>query len=128
MTQLETLMVPIDTVEIRRASKDWRPVSGVRNLSPIAIRKGKAGTYIVVDGHRRLSAAKLAGEKGVPITISRSKNPKLASLLANLHREDLNEMETAESVKELAAELKLTTNKAIGDEVGFSPSTPTPTS
>jgi ParB family chromosome partitioning protein len=129
MTQLRTPMLAIDKIEIEEGfnvrkkmdkAKLERMAGSIEKhelVQPIAVRKGKGGKYIVVDGHRRVAAATLAGEKEVPITISGAKNPKLAALLANMHREDLNDIETAEAIKELAAEEGWKTNTEIADEL-----------
>lgn len=134
MSQLTTPMLSIDDIEIeegfnprKKMDKDKleRMAASIQRhelVQPISVRKGRDGKYIVVDGHRRFAAAKLAGEKKVPVVLFKGKSRKAASLIANLHREDLNDIETAEAVVEVAEDLKLTTNKEVGEEVGFSAS------
>jgi ParB/RepB/Spo0J family partition protein len=134
MGQLTTPMLDIGSIEIEEGfnvrkqmdkEKLERMAGSIQHhelVQPISVCKGKAGKYVVVDGHRRFAAAKLAGEKKVPVVVFKGKSRKAASLIANLHREDLNDIEVAEGLKELAAEEKLKTNKEIADEVDFSAS------
>lgn len=132
MTQPKTPMLPIGKIEIEEGfnvrkttdkGKLERMAGSIEKhelVQPIAVRKGKNGKYVVVDGHRRFAAATLAGEKEVPIIINRAQNPKVAALIANQHREDLNDIETAEAIREIAAEEGLKTKAEIGAEVDMS--------
>lgn len=134
MGQLTTPMLDIDSIEIEEGfnvrkemdtEKLERMAGSIQQhelVQPISVCKGKAGKYVVVDGHRRFAAAKLAGEKKVPVVVFKGKSRKAASLIANLHREDLNDIEVAEGLKELAAEMKLRTKNEIAEVVDISPS------
>jgi ParB family transcriptional regulator, chromosome partitioning protein len=76
----------------------------------------------VIAGHRRLEAAKLAGIKKVPVHVRENGNARAAALSENLHREDLDPIDTARGLVELAAELNLTTNKKIAEALDVSDS------
>jgi ParB/RepB/Spo0J family partition protein len=91
-------------------------------VQPLTVRPIDGGRFAVVAGHRRLEAAKLAGIKKVPVHVRKSGNARAAALAENLHREDLDPIDTARGLAELAAELELTTNKKIAEELDVSDS------
>ncbi|HET7416192.1 MAG TPA: ParB/RepB/Spo0J family partition protein [Solirubrobacterales bacterium] len=134
MGQLITPMLDIDSIEIEEGfnvrkrtdkKKLERMAGSIQQhelVQPISVSRGKGGKYIVVDGHRRFAAAKLAGKKEVPVVVFNGKSRKAASLIANLHREDLNDIEIAEGLRDLAAEESLKTKAEIADKVDFSAS------
>ncbi|MFE0738658.1 ParB/RepB/Spo0J family partition protein [Streptomyces sp. NPDC058855] len=62
--------------------------------------------YIVVDGHRRLEAARLAGEPTIRVSVNNALVATDASLLeaafvANVHRDDMNPLEQAYALQKL---------------------------
>jgi len=84
-------------------------------INPITVRPyGKK--YIIIAGERRFLAAKLAGLKTVPALIRKvSKNDvMLISLIENLQREDLNNIDRAEGIKALKVSLSLPWTEVAG--------------
>ncbi len=77
-------------------------------LSPIIIRpKGKK--YEIIAGERRYKAAEQAGLKEVPAIIKKAsdRDSKIISLIENIQREDLNDIDRATALSELKGSLKL---------------------
>jgi ParB family transcriptional regulator, chromosome partitioning protein len=91
-------------------------------VQPLKVRPLEGGRFALIAGHRRLEAAKLAGIKKVPIDVRQNGTPRTVALTENLHREDLDAIDTARGLKELAAELNLSTNKKIAEELDLSES------
>jgi ParB/RepB/Spo0J family partition protein len=89
-------------------------------VQPLSVRPIDGGKFALLAGERRLRAAQLKGIKELPGHLNTKGNPRTVSFVENIHREKLNKVEEAEGLAELANELKLTTNKAIADEVGMS--------
>jgi len=77
-------------------------------INPITVRR-YGEKFVIVAGERRFLAAKLAGLKTVPAIIKKvSKNDvMLISLVENLQREDLNNIDRAEGIKALKVNLGL---------------------
>jgi ParB family chromosome partitioning protein len=72
-------------------------------IQPIAVEPhpARAGHWLVIAGHRRLEAAKLAGLDVVPITLRQPEDGTLPAelmLIENLHREGLNPIDKAEAM------------------------------
>ncbi|MFJ7069794.1 ParB/RepB/Spo0J family partition protein [Streptomyces sp. NPDC101115] len=78
----------------------------------LAERADRAGdldegaSYVVVDGHRRLEAARLAGATTIRVTVNNDLVATDESLLeaafvANVHRDDMNPIEQAHALKKL---------------------------
>jgi len=89
-------------------------------INPIMVRPcGKK--YVIVTGERRYRAAKKAGLKEIPAIIRRvsKKDVVLISLIENIHREDLNDMDKASSLRDLKVNLGLPWT-AIGKKLGLS--------
>ena len=82
------------------------------------------GRYMVVIGHRRLAAAKLAGISEVPCVISdMSYEDQLATMVTeNLQRTDLTPVEQAQGLRQLSMELGLGAAQ-IAEKTGISEST-----
>lgn len=62
--------------------------------------------YIVIDGHRRLEAARLAGARTVRVSVdnalvSTDESLLEAAFVANVHRDDMNPLEQAHALKTL---------------------------
>jgi ParB/RepB/Spo0J family partition protein len=74
-------------------------------IQPIVVRRNDAGQLVVVDGERRLRAAKLAGLKQVPVTTRDGtlddREIRQQQFIANVHRADLNDDEKAEALDQL---------------------------
>lgn len=89
-------------------------------IQPIIVRTLKNG-YEIVAGERRWRAAKNTNIKEIPCIIKDLDNEKLLelSLIENLQREDLNEIEEAIAYKRLNEEFNMTQDK-IGKIVGKS--------
>ena len=60
------------------------------------------GHFVLIDGERRLRAAKKAGVKEVPVLVRDDENALAAALVANVQREDLNPIEEAEALRRLS--------------------------
>ena len=132
MTQLVTPTLAIDEIEIREGSNPRTTIDqgGLEQLAaniernevlqPILVSETEPGKYVLIAGERRLLAAKLAGRDRVPITLSRCSNPSAAALAENLHREEMNPIDTARGIKSLKEEMGLKTDKAVAEEIGFS--------
>lgn len=89
-------------------------------IQPLLVKPGKDGRVTVIAGHRRLEAAKLAGIERVPVTYYEGDRDRQASLVENLHREDLDPIDAARGLKAIAEEFELTTNKQIAEQVQMS--------
>ena len=89
-------------------------------INPIMVRSyGKR--YVIIAGERRYLAAREAGLKRVPALIRKvsKKDVMLISLIENIHREDLNDIDKASALRELKVNLGLPW-KAIGKKLGLS--------
>lgn len=70
-------------------------------IQAITVEEAEEGNYILHDGERRLRAAKMAGLKEIPATVtpalngSGSKDRLVRALVANVQRADLNPIEEA---------------------------------
>jgi ParB family transcriptional regulator, chromosome partitioning protein len=89
-------------------------------IQPLLVKAGTDGRATVIAGHRRLAAAKLAGIERVPVTYYEGDRERPASLVENLHREDLDPIDAARGLKAIAEEFNLTTNKDIAAQVNMS--------
>lgn len=89
-------------------------------IQPIIVRKFKKG-YEIVAGERRWRAAKNTDLKEIPCIIKDLDDERLMelSLIENLQREDLNEIEEALAYKKLNEQFSMTQDK-IGKIVGKS--------
>lgn len=89
-------------------------------IAPILVKASGDGRATVIAGHRRLAAAKLAGLAEVPVTYYEGERDRPASLVENLHREDLDPIDAARGLRAIAEEFALTTNKEIAAQVNMS--------
>jgi len=131
MSDLTTPRVSISKIDVEkgfnaRSRMDEKELDGLAAslgtagvVQPLSVRPGKGDRFILVAGHRRFAAAQRAGLKEVPIIVSEG-NAHLSSLVENLHREELDPIDTALGLRTVAGELNLTTNKAIAEKVGKS--------
>lgn len=89
-------------------------------LQPIVARRSAAGHLVVVAGHRRLAAAKLAGWTRVQVIVRRDMRPDdvlAAMLVENSHRKDLDPIEEARGYARLKAQLG-TNDAGVARRVG----------
>lgn len=98
--------------ELARSIKE----SGV--LQPI-IAVPEGDFYRIIIGERRWRAAQLIGLKKIPVLIRTMPREKQleASLIENLHREDLNPLEIAQAYQKLIQELAYT-QEELAEKVG----------
>ena len=87
-------------------------------VQPILVRHQGNG-YIIIAGERRWRAARMAGLKRVPVIIREVDDISIAqlSLIENIQREDLNDIEEAMAYEQLMAHYGLTQedlSKAVG--------------
>ncbi len=91
-------------------------------LQPLTIRRTPAG-YQLISGERRLRAAKLAGLSTVPCIVAAvdEEQSSLLALVENLQRRDLDFLEEALALSQLAASYRLT-QEEIAKKLGKSQS------
>jgi ParB family chromosome partitioning protein len=93
-------------------------------LQPLVASDKGGGVYELIAGERRLRASKLAGLRSVPVIVrSYDEQQKMElALIENLHRVELNPIDTATAYQKLAAEFNLTLDQ-IGERMGKAKST-----
>lgn len=80
-------------------------------LQPILVRKLAPDSYEIINGERRYRAAKMADLKTMPVYVRNEHNSgeiTILALIENLHRDDLNPIETALSFQRLIDEFHFT--------------------
>jgi ParB family chromosome partitioning protein len=87
-------------------------------VQPLVVRETNKG-YELIAGERRLRAAKIAGLKKVPISITEASNTKSLeiAILENVQREDLDAIEVARGYQRLKEEFKYTQD-ALSKSIG----------
>jgi ParB family chromosome partitioning protein len=87
-------------------------------IQPLVVRETTKG-YELIAGERRLRAAKIAGLKKVPITITKASNTKSLeiAILENVQREDLDAIEVAKGYQRLKEEFSYT-QEALSKSIG----------
>lgn len=91
-------------------------------IQAITVEDGGESYYVVVDGERRLRAAKMAGLTQINADVRRShpmRERLVDALVANIQRADLNPIEEAQAMLRLKSELKWADLK-IARELGVS--------
>jgi ParB family chromosome partitioning protein len=115
------IQAPVDTI----STNPYQPRSEVKDkdiksladsvkekgvLTPLLVREIEPGRFELIAGERRLRAARAAGLASVPVVV-RDASPvdrlELA-LIENIHRQDLNPIEEAESFRRLTEEFERT--------------------
>jgi len=91
-------------------------------LQPIVVRPviGQKSKYEIIAGERRWRACKKIGWNEIPAIVMNAtdQNAGIWALIENVHRADLNAMDRAASLKQLASEFKLT-HEALAEQVGL---------
>jgi len=87
-------------------------------IQPLVVRETTKG-YELIAGERRLRAAKIAGLKKVPISITKASNTKSLeiAILENVQREDLDAIEVAKGYQRLKEEFNYT-QEALSKSIG----------
>jgi len=73
-------------------------------IQPVIVEDPGDGTYVIVDGERRVRAARIAGLAEVPVILRQYSSDEKrveVSLTANIQRSDLNPIEEAAAYKQL---------------------------
>ena len=90
-------------------------------LNPPLVQKQDKNTYLLMSGQRRLSAMKRLGAKKIPVHLLTKKtefdleNAKAASVIENIHRNDMNHKDIAEACKFLTEQIgKSAAAKSMG--------------
>ena len=127
------LQVPVVAIRpnARQPRKDFDPASiselanSIRSaglLQPIVVRPivGEKSVYELIAGERRLRACKQLGWSEIPAIVMNAtdQDAGIWALIENVHRSDLNTMDRALSLKQLASEFRLT-HEALADQVGL---------
>lgn len=91
-------------------------------LQPVVVRPvlGSKDQFELIAGERRLRACKSLGWQRIPaiLTQATDQDAGVWALIENVHRSDLNPMDRALSMKQLAAEFRLT-HEALAEQVGL---------
>ena len=108
--------VKVEEIEVRGNIREDFEEKGIRELAdsikaygiivPLVLRKA-GGKFYLVDGERRLRAAKLIDLSEVPFTLAagKIKDDEVKQLIANLHRKDFSSVELAKYYKKLSDNL-----------------------
>jgi ParB family chromosome partitioning protein len=89
-------------------------------LQPLIVRRTTSGSLLIVAGHRRHAAARLAGWTHVQVIVRRDMRPDdvlAAMLVENSHRKDLDAIEEARGLARLKGQLDLS-DAALARRVG----------
>jgi ParB/RepB/Spo0J family partition protein len=133
MTTMTTPTIEISKIDVAEGfnARSKMEADGIARLSasistegliqPLLVKAGEDGRVTVIAGHRRLAAAKIAGFEKVPVTYYEGERERPASLVENIHREDLDPIDAAMGLRAIAEEFDLTTNKDIAAQVNMSP-------
>lgn len=115
-------MVPLDQVRpnpeqprVRFNTAELESLAGSISehgvITPLLVRRGENGGYILIAGERRLRAAGLAGRDEVPVWVREevgNQEQLLLALVENIQREDLDPVETASAYQRLIEDFRMT--------------------
>jgi ParB/RepB/Spo0J family partition protein len=93
-------------------------------LEPLVVREIEPGQYEIIAGERRYRAAKSAGLKEVPVVVHDmdDRQARLAMLVENIQRQDLNPTDEKRFFEQLQAEYNLSQTqiaKLVSKSVGY---------
>ena len=93
-------------------------------ISPLTVRRGENGGYILIAGERRLRALKALGKNWADAIVLEADEAesRMLSLIENIQREQLNVFEEAVSMKELLRSSGMS-QEALSRKLGKNPST-----
>lgn len=90
-------------------------------IQPIEVTEVRPGQYVIVHGERRWRAAKLAGLETIPAIVKRRNYDDVTrfvrQLVENMQREDLNDVDRAESLVRLKALMEEELERAKAENV-----------
>ncbi len=87
-------------------------------VTALTVVPAKGDHYTVIAGERRLIAAKRAGLQEVQVVVRAVEGSRAATLVENLIREDLDPIDTAQGLADLAETENLTTHQQIAERIG----------
>jgi ParB/RepB/Spo0J family partition protein len=95
-------------------------VAGV--LLPVRVRQNRDGRYEIIDGHRRVAAAREAGLRDIPAVVVDAEDPDALAqaLIANIQREDLSLADRGEALARVRGMLGLGSWAQVGERLGIS--------
>ncbi len=100
----------IDSFETEKLNEMAQTIKQVGLIHPPLVRLVGENVYELIAGERRFRAAKLAGLKQIPVLVKAANDSQssLSALIENIQRVDLNPIELAKAMKNIANSLKLT--------------------
>jgi ParB family chromosome partitioning protein len=134
MAQASTALLEVDKIDIEEGfntrthfdeaalERLTASVSEAGVVQAVLVRPKGDGRYFLVAGERRLRAARNGGVETIPGVIREGGTRAEAirdSLLENMHREDLNDVDQARGVQALAEEWGLRTNQEVAEKLGI---------
>jgi len=95
-------------------------IAGV--LLPVRVRPSEGGHYEVIDGHRRVAAAREARLSEIPAVIvdAGDADALAEALIANIQREDLSLADRSEALARIRTMLGLSSWEQVGERLGIS--------
>lgn len=87
-------------------------------VTALTVVPGDGDRFTVIAGERRLIAARRAGLTQAPVLIRAVKGSRAATLVENLIREDLDPIDAAQGLADLAEAENLTTHQQIATRIG----------
>jgi len=88
-------------------------------LTALTVVPSKGDRYTLIAGERRWIAARRAGLRKVPVVLrANRKGSRAAALVENLIREDLDPIDIAQGLADLAETENLTTHRQIAERIG----------
>lgn len=106
LRDLESLTTSVREIGLVNAITVASVQAYVRERPTRAVELDSSARYIVIDGHRRLEAARRAGLTHVRVSVddalvSTDRSLLEAAFVANVHRDDMNPLEQAHALKKL---------------------------
>lgn len=100
----------IDSFETEKLNEMAQTIKQVGLIHPPLVRQAGENVYELIAGERRFRAAKLAGLKQIPVLVRTADDSQssLSALIENIQRVDLNPIELAKAMKNIASSLSLT--------------------
>lgn len=128
----EYLVIDVDQIDPNpdqpRTSFDEESIAGLAAsirqdglIQPIRVQPMIGGRYQLVAGERRLRAVKHLGDTTIAALVKKTPKSAILALVENIHRDDLNALETARGLQKIMAEEGLD-QAGVAERVGKSKS------